>query len=80
MELCPEQQPDNFSHPHSREAECPSRSQVKNFQGFDRRDAQSKHFQGSGNQAWLTRHRPICIESESPDTGVFIQILEFVSW
>ena len=35
-------------------------------------DAQSKGFQGSGSQAWSTRHRPICIESEPPDTGVRI--------
>ena len=72
MELCPEQKPDNFSHPYSREAECPSRSQVKNFQGFHRMDAQSKHFQGRGSQAWSTRHRPIWIESEPPDTRVCI--------
>ena len=72
MELCPEQKPDNFSHAHSREAQCPSRSQVKNFQGFHRMDAQFKHFQGSGSQAWLSRHRPICIENEPPDTGVCI--------
>ena len=32
MELCPERKPDNLSHPHSREAECPGRSQIKNFQ------------------------------------------------
>ena len=72
MELCPKQKPDNFSHPHSREAKRPSRSQVKNFQGFHRMDAQSKHFQGSGSQVWSTRHRPICIESEPPDSGVRI--------
>ena len=48
MDLCPEQKPDNVSHPYSIEAKCPSRSQVKNFQGVHRMDAQSKHFQGSG--------------------------------
>ena len=35
-------------------------------------DAQSKHFQGSGSQTWLTRHGPICIESEPLDTGVCV--------
>ena len=74
MELCPEQKPDNFSHPHSREAECPGRSQIKNFHRFHRMDAQSKDFQGSGSQAWSTRHGPICIESEPPDTGVRIMV------
>ena len=44
----------------------------RNFQRFHRMDAQSKDFQGSGSQAWPTRHRPICIESEPPDTGVRI--------
>ena len=72
MELCPEQKPDNFSHPHSREAECPSRPQVKNFQGFHRMDAQFEHFQRNDSQAWSTRHRPICIESEPTDTRVCI--------
>ena len=72
MELCPEQKPDNFSHPHSREVECASRSEIKNFQGFHRMDAQSEDFQESGSQAWSTRHRPICIESEPPDIRVRI--------
>ena len=54
------------------EAECPGRSQVKTFKAFDRMDAQSKHFQGSGSQTWLTRHGPICIESEPLDTGVCV--------
>ena len=35
-------------------------------------DHKSRTFQGSGSQAWSTRHRPICIESEPPDTGVCI--------
>ena len=76
MELCPEQKPDNFSHPHYSEAECPSRSQVKNFQRSHRMDAQSKHFQGSGRVvARLVR----------PDIDLFAsrvnhQIPEFVSW
>ena len=47
-------------------------SQIKNFQGFHRIDAQSKDFQGSASQAWSTRHTPICIESEPPDTEVRI--------
>ena len=46
MKLCPEQKPDNFSHPHSREAECPSRSQVKNFQGLHRMDDNPSVFRG----------------------------------
>ena len=75
MELCSEQKPDNFSHPHSRETECPGRSQIKNFQQFHRMDAQSKDFQGSDSQAWSTRHRPIRIESEPPDTGVHIIVI-----
>ena len=33
-------------------------------------DAQSKHFRGSGSQACLIRHRPICIKNELPGTGV----------
>ena len=37
-------------------------------------DAQSKDFQGNGSQDWSTRHRPICIESEPPDTGVRIMV------
>ena len=57
---------------NSREAKCPGRSQIKNFQRFHRMDAQSKDFQGSGSQAWSTRHRPIHIESEPLDTGVRI--------
>ena len=72
MESCPEQKPHNFIHPHSREAECPDRSQIKNFQWFHRMDVQSKDFQGNGSQAWSIRHRPICVESEPPDTGVRI--------
>ena len=72
-ELCPEQKPDNFSHPHSREAECPSRSQVKTFQGFHRMDAQSTHFHGSGSQAWLTNINVFALR-------VNHQTLEFVSW
>ena len=35
-------------------------------------DAQFKDFQGSGSQAWSTRHRPFCIENEPPDTRVRI--------
>ena len=35
-------------------------------------DAQSKDFQGSDSQAWSTRHRPVCIESEPLDTRVCI--------
>ena len=74
MELCHEQKSDNVSHSLSREAECSSRLQVKSFQGLHSMDAQSKCFQGSGSQAWLTRHRPICIESEPPDTRVRIMM------
>ena len=75
MKLCPEQEPNNFNHAHSREAECPGRSQVKNFQGLHgSMDAQSKHFQGSSSQAWSTRHRPICIEGEPLDTEVCVMV------
>ena len=75
LELCTEQKPDNFSHSASREAEYFGKSRLKYFQAFHRMDAQSKHFQGSGSQTWSTRHGPICIESEPPDTGVRIMAI-----
>ena len=72
MELWPEQKPDNFSHPHSREAECPGSSQVKNSQGFHRMFNPSIF-------------RGVVARLGQPEIDLFAskvnhQIPEFVSW
>ena len=73
MELCPEHKPDNFSHPHSREAECPGSSQIKNF-----KDSIESMFNPS-------IFRGVVARLGRPDIDLFAsrvnhQILEFVSW